>query len=51
MDSRVMCLAALDEMAREYDLKEMIRIFGIEAVREALAAYGEKWGLSLDALP
>ena len=45
MESRVMCLAALDRPDREYDLQEMINIFGEKAVHDALRLYGAKYGL------
>ena len=40
-----MCLAALDRPDREYDLQEMINIFGEKAVHDALRLYGAKYGL------
>lgn len=45
MESRVMCLAVLDGNYREYELQEMIRIFGKKAVHDALQIYGAKYGL------
>ena len=46
MESRIMCLAALDRNSREYDLQEMIKIFGAKAVYDALLQYGSKYGLA-----
>ena len=46
MESRLMCLAALDRNSREYDLQEMIKIFGAKAVYDALLQYGAKYGLA-----
>ena len=44
MESRVMCLAALDVNSREYDLQEMVKIFGAKAVCDALLQYGAEYG-------
>ena len=41
-----MCLAALDWNSREYDLQEMIKIFGAKAVYDVLLQYGAKYGLA-----
>lgn len=45
MESRVMCLAALEGNNREYELQEMIEVLGKKVVQEALRLYGEKYGL------
>ena len=45
MESRVMCLAALDGDAMTYDLEEIIQIFGEKAVHDALRLYGAKYSL------
>lgn len=47
MESRVMCLAVLEGNDMEYELQEMIKIFGEEAVHEALRLYGAKYGFYL----
>lgn len=41
-----MCLAALDRNSREYDLQEMIKIFGAKAVYDALLQYGAQYSLA-----
>lgn len=46
MESRVMCLAALDGNNREYELQEMIEILGEKEVQDALRLYGAKYGLN-----
>jgi hypothetical protein len=45
MESRVMCLAALEGNNREYELQEMIEVLGKKVVQEALRLYGAKYGL------
>lgn len=42
-----MCLATLEGDKMNYDLEEMIEIFGEEAVHEALQLYGAKYGFYL----
>ena len=49
MESRVMCLAALDVNSREYDLQEMVKIFGAKAVCDALLQYGAEYGAEYGA--
>lgn len=46
IESRVMCLAALDGNNREYELQEMIEILGEKEVQDALRLYGAKYGLN-----
>ncbi|MCD7816919.1 MAG: DUF285 domain-containing protein, partial [Bacteroides sp.] len=48
MESRIMCLTPLDEEAMEFDLDALIKIFGEEAVHDALRLYGPKYGLKED---
>lgn len=48
MESRVMCLAALEGNNREYELQEMIEVLGEKEVHEALRLYGAKYGLMED---
>lgn len=47
MESCIMWLAVLEGNDREYELQEMIKIFGEEAVHEALRLYGAKYGFYL----
>ncbi len=47
MESRIMCLATLEGDKMNYDLEEMIEIFGEKAVHEALQLYGAKYGFYL----
>ena len=45
MESRVMCLAALDSETMTYAMEDMIQTFGEKAVHDALRHYGAKYGL------
>lgn len=47
MESCIMWLAVLEGNDREYELQEMIKIFGEEAVHKALRLYGAKYGFYL----
>lgn len=47
MESRVMCLTPHNDEAMKYDLEDMIKIFGEEAVHDALQIYGPKYGFKV----
>ena len=40
-----MCLTPHDDKALKYDLEDMIRQFGKEAVHDALRLYGAQYGI------